>query len=142
MVCCVFIVFLQDSFYFSFRLIPEFIENRCVNFRGKTYYQLGRKALPNVFYAISDSGWMTTNIFEQLFEKFCKTIWMVTFIHLKWYYTSIKVIVHPMPEDVTLIKLLAHVTDLLQQSRCTCLSPLRRFLEKVFNLHLKKFGSL
>lgn len=46
--------------------------NPLIVFKGKNLMSnwRGDSVLPNTFYAVSDSGWMTTGIFRGWFEKF------------------------------------------------------------------------
>ena len=45
-------------------------------FKGKNYQSswAGNKGLPNIFYSLSENGWMTCDIFVVWFEKLCDEV--------------------------------------------------------------------
>ena len=102
----------------------------------------GENALPNTFYGKSDKGWMDSEAFAKWFEKFCKDVkerplLLIYYGHMT--HVTIPVITLAMKENVFLIKLPAHCTDLLQVLDKTCFSSLKKSWEQLLgertNIH-------
>ena len=53
---------------------------------------------------------------------------------------SLEVIEKARREDITLLKLLPHVTDILQPLDVACFGPLKRMWEKVLKEWINEFG--
>ena len=88
----------------------------------------GDKALPNTWYSISDSGWMTKEVFHDWFKKFARFVKVRPLLlildgHLT--HLSLDVILKAREEKITILKLPAHTTDLLQPLDVTCFGPLK-----------------
>ena len=106
-----------------------------VVFKGKNMQStwMGDKALPNIQYAVSDSGWMTTAIFEDFFKDFVKKtagvrpILLVLDGHTS--HTSLNTQDLAVRENITILKLPPHCTDLLQPLDVACFSPLKNYYE-------------
>ena len=88
-------------------------------FKGKNYQSswAGDKGLPNIFYLLSESGWMTSDTFTVWFEKFRdevkESILLLLFDgHLT--HVSVPVIEITMEEKIFILKSPPHVTDVLQ----------------------------
>ena len=99
----------------------------------------GENALPGTYYGISDSGWMTTQLFAEWFQLFTKEVKERPLLllfdgHLT--HISIAVLEKAIQEDVTIIKLPPHVTDKLQPLDVACFGPLKREWEKTLNNHI------
>ena len=83
----------------------------------------GTNALPNTYYDKSGKGWMDSEAFAKWFEKFCKYVkerplLLIYDGHMT--HVTIPVITLAMKENVVLIKLPPHFTDLLQVLDKTC----------------------
>ena len=93
----------------------------------------GDRALPGTFYGISQSGWMTTEVFAEWLEKFTalvkeRPLLLILDGHLT--HVSIRAIEKAIDEDVTILKLPPHVTDKLQPLDVARFGPLKRAWEK------------
>ena len=87
---------------------------------------------------------MTTDIFYEWFVQFTAQVTerplllLVYDGHLS--HVSIKLIEQAISEDITLVKLTPHVTDLLQPLEICCFGPLKREWEKVLNKRINVMG--
>lgn len=105
-------------------------------FKGKNLMSnwRGDSVLPNTFYAVSDSGWMTTGIFHGWFEKFVqetkntRPLLLLFDGHLT--HTSVATIELAIKENISVIKLPAHCTDVLQALDVACFNPLKSYYEQ------------
>lgn len=107
------------------RLLPPLII-----FKGQNLWSSwkGTKDIPGTTYACSEKGWMLTSIFNDWFANFCKTVTerplLVIFdghvTHLDP--ATIELAVR---ENVTLVKLPPHTTDILQPMDRSCFSPIK-----------------
>ena len=90
------------------------------------------------------AGCMTTDIFYEWFVQFTAQVTerplllLVYDGHLS--HVSIKLIEQAISEDITLVKLPPHVTDLLQPLDICCFGPLKREWEKVLNKRINVMG--
>ena len=105
----------------------------------------GSNALPNTFYAVSESGWMTTEIFAVWFDLFRqhvteRPLLLIFDGHLTQ--ISVTVIEKAIRESIHIVKLPPHVTDKLQPLDVTCFSPLKGYWEKSLNDFVSSFGSV
>ena len=103
----------------------------------------GNKALPDTMYSVSDSGWMTKTIFLSWFEMFCLQITQRPLLlifdgHLT--HLSIDLIRKARAEDVTILKLPPHTTDLMQPLDVACFGPLKCAWERKLNEWTSLFG--
>ena len=101
-------------------------------------------ALPGTLYGISENGWMTSEVFSEWFHQFCdlvteRPLLLILGGHLT--HVSIPVIMKGMEEDVTILKLPPHVTDVLQPLDVTCFRPLKRAWETMLNKWVNEFGA-
>ena len=93
----------------------------------------GQSVDPETQYAVSDSGWMTTAVFEQCFESFVEKVKDKTPIilildgHLS--HTSFKTCDLARKNDITILKLPPHCTDLLQPLDVACFAPLKSYYD-------------
>lgn len=88
----------------------------------------GTNDLENTMYGVSEKGWMTTNIFNEWFAKFCTIIKeRPLLVLLDGHLTHLDkhTIELAIKENVTLLKLPAHSTDLLQPLDRGCFGPLK-----------------
>lgn len=88
----------------------------------------GTKDLPNTVYACSEKGWMTTNIFQEWFQKFCTLIKnRPQIVIMDGHVTHLdkSTIELAIRENITLLKLPAHTTDVLQPLDKCCFGPLK-----------------
>ena len=114
-------------------------------FKGNNYESswAGDKGLPNIFYLLSESGRMTSDIFVVWFEIFCdevkkRPLLLLLDGHLTHRY--VPVTERAMEEKIFILKFPPHVTDVLQPLDVTCFGELKREWERVLNLWVNKFG--
>lgn len=94
----------------------------------------GDESLPNTKYVASDNGWMTASIFENFFKGFVeetkstRPILLLLDGHLS--HTSLNTIDIARTENISILKLPAHCTDLLQPLDVACFGPLKSYYEK------------
>ena len=102
----------------------------------------GTNALPNTYCGKSDKGWVDSEAFAKWFENFCKDVKERSLLliydgHMT--HVTITVITLAMKENVILIKLPPHSTDLLQVLDKTCFSSLKKSWEQLLgeltNIH-------
>ena len=103
-----------------------------------------QKALPNTFYGRSESGWMTTEIFNEWFNKFCalvkeRSLLLIFDGHMT--HISITIIEKARNENIHILKFPPHVTDVLQPLDVTCFGPLKRKWEIMLNSRSNTLGS-
>lgn len=88
----------------------------------------GDKDVPGTFYACSDKGWMTSVIFHAYFEKFCQEVkerplLLIFDGHLT--HLDIETAIYAKNQQVIIVKLPAHTTDVLQPLDKTCFKTLK-----------------
>ena len=114
-------------------------------FQGKnwqTSWRPEKTPLKNIFCGLSESGWMTTEIFALWFAKFCdittqRPLLLIFDGHLT--HVSLAVIEKAMKENVFIIKFSTHVTHVLQPLDVTSFVPLKRRWEKALNSMFNEF---
>ncbi|MCL4152982.1 UNVERIFIED_CONTAM: hypothetical protein GTU68_011284 [Idotea baltica] len=85
-------------------------------------------------FAVSESGWMTRNIFEDYFEMFIKKtagirpILLILDGHLS--HSSFTTVQRAAQDNITILKLPAHCTDLWQPLDVACFAPLKMAYER------------
>ena len=93
----------------------------------------GDGALPDVQYAVSENGWMTSIIFEDFFKTFVdktagtRPLLLILDGHLS--HTTLKTVELAIKENITILKLPPRCTDLLQPLDVACFSPLKNRYE-------------
>ena len=115
-------------------------------FTGKNFQSTSKEsnALLNTFYAVSESGWMTNEIFAMWFDLFR---WHVTERQLLLIFDghlthiSVSIIEKAIREGTHIVKLPPRVTDKLQPLDVTCFSPLKGYWEKFLNDFVSSFGA-
>lgn len=113
----------------------------CVNASGKVLPPLiifqgsnlwsswkGTKDLPGTYYAVSEKGWMTTSIFNEYFARFCsivkeRPILLIFDGHLT--HLDPVTIETAIKQNIIILKLPSHTTDLLQPLDKCCFKPLK-----------------
>lgn len=88
----------------------------------------GTKDVPGTTYASSDNGWMMTSIFNEWFANFCKTITeRPLLIIFDGHVTHLDpaTIGLAVRENIALLKLPPHTTDLLQPMDRSCFGPMK-----------------
>ena len=116
-------------------------------FKGKRMQStwVGENALMETQYAVSESGWMTSSIFEDFFKSFVektagtRPLLLILDGHLS--HTSLKTVELALQENITILKLPPHCTDLLQPLDVACFSPLKVQYEKQLNDFMHKTGA-
>ncbi|XP_046685094.1 uncharacterized protein LOC124370837 [Homalodisca vitripennis] len=88
----------------------------------------GQYDLPGTFYACSEKGWMTSNIFNDFFVKFCQEVkerplLLIYDGHMT--HLDVHTAMYARQNQVTIIKLPAHTTDVLQPLDTTCFKTLK-----------------
>lgn len=97
-------------------------------FQGQNLWSTwkGTNDLENTCYAASEKGWMTTVIFNSWFEKFCNIVpQRPLLVIMDGHITHLDVgtIELAMRNNITLLKLPPHTTDLLQPLDKCCFGP-------------------
>ena len=116
-------------------------------FKGKNMQTswVGSNALPDTQYAVTDSGWMTRPVFEDIFKSFVertkdtRPLLLIYDGHLS--HTSLATIELAMEENITIIKLPAHCTDLLQPLDVACFAPLKSYYDSKLLEHVHQTGA-
>ena len=114
-------------------------------FNGKNLQSTwrGEKPLRETFYAVSDSGWMTTEVFFEWFQRFTvlvtgRPLLLIFDGHLT--HVSIPLIEKAMEENIIVVKLPPHITDRLQPLDVTCFGPLKLEWERTLNEWVNERG--
>ena len=105
----------------------------------------GKHALPNTYYSVSSSGWMTSVIFEDWFDGFIKEVTIRPLLlifdgHLT--HLTLRTIATAMEENITILKLVAHSTDTMQPFNVSCFSPLKSYYERALLTFNESHGVL
>ena len=105
----------------------------------------GHKDLPGTMYSVSDSGWVTSEVFFSWFEQFCvvvkeRPLLLIYDGHKT--HLSIEVVKKAIKEKITLLKLPPHCTDLLQPLDKCCFGPLKRMWEGKLNAWVSFSGPI
>ena len=115
-------------------------------FKGKNFQSTwrGTRPLNDIFYGVTDKGWMTTDIFTEWFDKFCirvteRPLLLIFDGHLT--HISISVIEKALNEEIFIIKLPPHVTDKLQPLDVAGFGPLKRMWETKLNEYVNVCGA-
>lgn len=101
-------------------------------------------ALPNTFYGHSHNGWMTSQVMIDWFEQFLELVQERPILllfdgHLTHF--SIDVVKKALDNQVILIKLPPHTTDLMQPLDVGMFSPLKKAWDKQLSEHTGFGGS-
>ena len=96
-------------------------------------------ALPNTYYGVSAKGWMTSAIMLDWFSNFIEQVTERPLLllfdgHLTHF--SIDVIKKAMDNDIILMKLPPHVTDVMQPLDVGMFSPLKKAWENLLNKNI------
>ena len=116
-------------------------------FKGKNMQSswVGTEALPETQYAVSESGWMTRVIFEDFFKRFVektkdiRPILLILDGHLS--HTSLATVELAKQENISIIKLPAHCTDLLQPLDVACFAPLKSYYDSALMRYVHQTGA-
>ena len=100
-------------------------------------------ALPNTYYGVSAKGWMTSAIMLDWFSNFIEHVTERPLLllfdgHLTHF--SIDVIKKAMDNDIILMKLPPHVTDVMQPLDVGMFSPLKKAWENLLNKNITILG--
>ncbi|XP_068200664.1 uncharacterized protein [Palaemon carinicauda] len=118
-----------------------------VVFRGKHMQSTwkGTQDIPGTQYAVSENGWMTTPIFEDILKYFVdetkdrRPLLLILDGHIS--HTSIATVELAKKENISILKLPAHCTDVLQPLDATCFAPLKNYNQYSLNDHVNKTGA-
>ena len=117
-----------------------------VVFQGKNFQFTWRSenSIPRTWYGCSDNSWMTSCLFAEWFGEFYKTVKERPILlsydgHLT--HVSVAVMQKACEEDITIIKFLPHVTDVLQPLEVMCFGPLKQEWHGVLERRSSAFGS-
>ena len=96
----------------------------------------GSKPLPNLYYGISENGWMDTSVFANWFKLFCgfikdRPLLLLYDGHLS--HISLIVVQLALKENVIILKFPPYVTDVLQPLDVSCFGLIKRKWEKMLN---------
>ena len=105
----------------------------------------GEHALPNTYYGVSPSGWMTSVIFEDWFNGFIKEVTIRPLLlifdgHLT--HLTLKTITTAMEENITILKLVAHSIDTMHPLVVSCFSPLKSYYERALTFNESHGGRI
>ncbi|XP_068229740.1 uncharacterized protein [Palaemon carinicauda] len=101
--------------------------------------------IPGTQYAVSENGWMTTPIFEDIFKYFVdetkdrRPLLLIFDGHIS--HTSIATFELAKEENISILKLPAHCTDVLQPLDVACFAPLKNYYQYALNDHVNKTGA-
>ncbi|MCL4152262.1 UNVERIFIED_CONTAM: hypothetical protein GTU68_060681 [Idotea baltica] len=115
-------------------------------FKGKKLQTTwaGEEALPETKYAVTDSGWMTRDVFEDYFKQLAEStkpirpLLLILDGHLS--HSSLSTIELAIKENISIIKLPAHCTDLLQPLDVACFGPLKMYYDKELSAYVQATG--
>ena len=117
-----------------------------VVFQGKNFQFTWRSenSIPGTWYGCSDNSWLTSRLFAEWFGEFYKTVKERPILlsydgHLT--HVSVAVMQKACEEDITIIKFLPHVTDVLQPLEVMCFGPLKQEWHGVLERRSSAFGS-
>ncbi|XP_066946101.1 uncharacterized protein [Macrobrachium rosenbergii] len=116
-------------------------------FKGKNMQSswVGTAALPETQYALSESGWTTRMIFEDFFKGFVektndsRPLLLILDGHLS--HTSVETIIVAKSENISIIKLPAHCTDLLQPIDVAYFAPLKSYYDAALQQRVHQTGA-
>jgi hypothetical protein len=116
-------------------------------FKGKKMQStwVGNEALPDTEYAVTDSGWMTCAVFEDFFIKFAKKtagirpILLIMDGHLS--HTSLATVELAIKENISIMKLPPHCTDLLQPLDVGVFAPLKALYDAQLTQFVQATGA-
>ena len=97
----------------------------------------GKNTLPQSFYACNDSGWMTKTIFHDWFKIFvAKEKIRPLLVLFDGHMTHLSFENRSFGNDISLVKLPAHCTDVLQPLDVSCFAPLKTYYEQELQKHV------
>ena len=104
----------------------------------------GEKALPKTWYGISETGSMTSEVFGSWFEMFSATVKTRPLLliydgHLT--HVTVDIILRAREENITIMKLPPHTTDLLQPLDVACFGLLKKLWEQKLNAWVSQWGA-
>ena len=104
----------------------------------------GSKPLPNMYYGISENGWMDNSICANWFKLFCgfikdRPLLLLYNGHLS--HISLDVVQLTLKENVITLKFSPHVTDVLQLLDVSCFGPIKKKWEKMLNDCITTYGT-
>jgi hypothetical protein len=103
----------------------------------------GTKDIKNMMYGVSESGWMTTVLFQDWFKNFLKQVkerpLLLIFDGHKSH-VNLPLIEMARQNSVTIIKLPSHTSDKLQPLDCGPFSPLKEKWSRLLVDHQRKTG--
>ena len=93
----------------------------------------GPNDLPGTFYACSEKGWMTSEVFNDFFIKFCNEIkerplLLISDGHMT--HLDVETAIYAKNNRVSIIKLPAHTTDILQPLDTACFKTLKYYWDQ------------
>ena len=104
----------------------------------------GSKPHEGFLYAVSDSGWMTSKVFLEWFQKFARSVTQRPLLllldgHVS--HVSMEVISTAVEKNIIIVKLPPHATDVLQPLDVTCFGPLKQKWSKLLAARSNISGS-
>ena len=103
-----------------------------------------RKIIPtNTMYGVSDNVWINTQVFHRWFEKFCNQVTETPPLIYHGYlsHVSMLLIEKARKKDITILKLLPHVTHKIQPLDVSCFGPLKRAWTELLNERMNVLGT-
>ena len=116
-------------------------------FRGKAHAVnlVGENPLPVMQHSVTPRGWMTTEVFENFLKTFAEKTKYTRLILLildgLMTHLSLKTMLLGNEENISILKLPSHCTDLLQPLDVSCFAPLKSYYETVLHDHVHSTGA-
>lgn len=116
-----------------------------IDFQGKHHYSSwrGENALPGTMYAVSERGWMTSTVMKEWFAKFLATVEkrpLLVILDGHVSHVSLDLISIAREQNVSLLRLPAHTSHVLQPLDVTCFGPLKGCWDKRLAQHQRQNG--
>ncbi|XP_026292082.1 uncharacterized protein LOC113216549 [Frankliniella occidentalis] len=92
----------------------------------------GEEDIPGTFYAVSESGFINTDIFFDWINHFSRQVQerpLVLIVDGYVSHLSCKTVVFAKQQQITIIKLPSHTTDLLQPLDRSCFGPFKTYCD-------------
>ena len=118
----------------TWKIMGEAMDSLII-FKGKNLQStwLGKESLKDMYYGVSENSWITTSIFHDWFQRFvCKVevrpILLLFDGHLT--HLSSATVELALAENINLVKLPVHCTDVLQLLDVLCFRTLKAHYER------------
>ena len=89
----------------------------------------GTEDIPGTFYAVAENGFITSDIFYDYIQKFCRTVRerpLILIVDGHIFHLDLRTVNLAKKENIAVVKLPSHTTDLLQPLDRTCFGPFKK----------------